>query len=314
MALNLTTSAPGTREREHLIEKLRNAIVTQGGKCVLAVDPALRALEDNSAEGAFFTRAASISVPVANTAFAAEKWPRLIELDLSAEPGMALFTQSVRIAFADREPESVARGRGQRIGGWLVGASSVQDVADHWTENLLSIDDQGRRCVLRFYDARVLALMWPVLMPMQRRRLLGPVQTWYALDQCAELTAYVAPGRSQSRLEFDDTQWVEFHRHGVINRALALFMNEVGRQPELREVQSAVQGAARAEQHGLKDPDDRIAFVGHVLAWHPQFDAHPAIAPVLGKVSQGALYCAAVSELDPRVVSEIQRGTWFNAA
>ncbi len=303
----------GAQGGDGLIHTLHNAIKTHGGKCLLVVDPSLRALEDNLGEGALFSQAKRISVPVRHNAVAPEHWPCLIELDLSPASGTALLAESVRTALADRLPASLARGQGQRIGGWLVGTDSLQEVVDHWSASLLQFDNQGHRCLLRFYDARVLALMWPALSPTQRRRLLGPVQTWYALDACAELATYTEPGRSQSDLEIDDAQWIEFHRHGIINRALALFMNSAERQPVRQEVQAAVDSAHRAEQHGLRDHEDKIAFVGHALAWHPSFDAHPAMEPVLEKVSQGALYCAAVSELDSRVVEEIRRGAWFKA-
>ncbi|QTD93118.1 DUF4123 domain-containing protein [Burkholderia anthina] len=307
------TRVAGAQDVGGLFHTLRNAIVMHGGKCLLIVDPSLRALDDNPTEGALFSQAKRTSVPVEHIAVAPEHRPCLIELDLSSATGTALLAESLRAALADRRPESIARGQGQRIGGWLVGSDSLQQVVDHWSDNLLQVDDQGRRCLLRFYDARVLALMWPVLSSAQRRRLLGPVQTWHALDACAELTTYTAPGRSQSALEIEDAQWIEFHRHAIANRALALFMNDVERQPVQQEVQTAVESAGRAELHGLRDREDKIAFVGHALAWHSSFDAHPAMAPVLEKVSRGDLYCAAVSELDPRVVEEIRLGTWFQA-
>jgi hypothetical protein len=313
-AHEMITPIAGAQGRDGLIHTLHNAIKSHGGKCLLVVDPSLRMLEDNPAEGALFSQAKRALVPVAHNAIAPEHWPSLIELDLSSATGTALLAESVRAALEDRLPESVARGQGQRIGGWLVGAQSLQEVVDHWSHSLVQIDDQGRQCLLRFYDARVLALMWPALSPTQRRHLLGPVQTWHALDACAELATYTAPGRSQSGLEIEDTQWIEFHRHGVVNRALALFMNREERQPLQQEVQTAVDSAGRADQHGLRDHEDKIAFVGHALAWHPSFDAHPAMEPVLDKVAQGALYCPAVSELDPRVVEEIRCGTWFKAS
>ncbi|MEM5445928.1 DUF4123 domain-containing protein [Paraburkholderia guartelaensis] len=314
MTHEMTAPVADVQGEQGLIEVLRNAITVNGGKCILAVDPSLRELEDDPSEGAFFSQMNRTPVPVPHAAFPAESEPYLLELDTSTEAGVALLTQSVRIALADRQPESVARGQGQRVGGWLLGAESTQDVAAHWTGQLIQIDDLGYRRLLRFYDTRVLALMWPVLAPPQRRCLLGPVQAWYALDAQAELTFYTAPGVSQLNLRLHDTQWAEFHRHGVVNRALALFMNEVGRQPSQQEIQTAVGSAARAERHGLQDHEDKLVFVGHALAWNPDFDTHPAMASVFRNVSQGVLYCAAVSELAPLVVQEIQRGAWLKAS
>lgn len=301
----------GSQDGSRPIDILRPAVRASGGKCLLVVDPSLRELEDNPAEGAFFSHARSTVIPVTHTAFPPASQPRLVELDTSTEAGAALFAESIRVALADRQPESIARGQGQRIGGWLLGAETAQEVADHWALDLLQTDDQGRRCVLRFYDARVLALVWPVLEPMQRRHLLGSIHTWFALDASAELTAYTAPGRSQSQLALSDEQWVELQRNGTVNRALALFMHSVGRQPREKEVRAAVDSAARADRHGLRDPDDKIAFVGHALGWHSNFDSHPAMASVLEKVRHGVLYSAAASELESRVVMDIQRGAWF---
>ncbi|KDB10171.1 protein of unknown function DUF4123 [Burkholderia sp. lig30] len=294
---------------DHLTDLLRSVCV-EHAHCLLLVDPSLRPLDDHPESGALFSHAAQVAIPVEHKAFPPEHRPLLIDLDLSTDVGIALLAESVRQAYEDREPDSVARGHGQRIGGWLFGNAPADDVANDWSNHILQWDDAGQRRVLRFYDARALSLIWPVLSEPQRRCLLGPVRAWYALGACGEIAVYRAAAVPQPELALSGEQWRALHRHGAINRALALHMKEMGRQPDAHEVETAVASAERADRRGLADYQDKVRFVGHALNWHPEFDSHPGMAPVWGRVETGMLYSAAASELESRVVEDIRRGAW----
>ncbi|MGS1041446.1 DUF4123 domain-containing protein [Burkholderia glumae] len=283
-------------------------------QCLLLVDPHPRELPAPSKGKPSLADLSRTPLPIVHDAFPAHQLPYLLELDPSAPQFGALLADSVRVALADRRPDAIARGPGQRIGGWLATSAPAQEVAQHLSGQVLQTDDQGVTCALRFYDSRALALQWSVLTLMQRETLLGPVKAWHALDAGARLTAYAGlyPAM-QSELALKPEQWAAIRRHGLVNRALALHVSATGRQPDAQAVEVAVAAAARAEHHRLEDRDDKLAFIGHALAWHPHFDRHPRVTQALGEVSPDYFYTAAVSELSMDEIDEIQRGEWYGA-
>ncbi|WP_258187465.1 DUF4123 domain-containing protein [Trinickia symbiotica] len=280
--------------------------------CLLVVDSGMRALPPAKNGKPTFEDLPRAVIEVDHPAFPAEHQPYLLTLDLSQPQDCMLLFDSVRVAYHDRRPDDVAQGLGQRIGGWLASSLPADEVAAHWSKYVLQQDGRERTCALRFYDARALSLLWPVLTLMQQETLLGPVKAWYALDACAELRTYKGlypPSRAELLLK--PGQWNAIHRHGLINRALALHMAATGRQPTPDEVKAAVASAERAEHFGLTDKDDMIAFIGHALAWHPYFDSHPRVIEALREVSTDCFYTAAVSTIRPEEIEEIRSGSWL---
>jgi hypothetical protein len=280
--------------------------------CLVAVDPSRLGFPESLEEKTPVSEQPHAVVTIAHEAFPDEHRPYLVELNLSTPEGMELLTESVRLAFEDRHPDSIAQGLGQRIGGWLASNGPADAVAAHWSQQLLQADDRGRQCALRFYDARALSLLWPMLSPGQRQTLLGPVSAWHALDACAKPCIYTSTAAAQGNLALTSEQWRSIYRHGLINRALGLHMQATGRQPDPQEVETAVASAARVEQYGLSDRDDIIAFIGHALAWHPQFDRYPKVKQALQQREPDDFYTATVSDLSPDEIEEIQRGNWAN--
>ncbi|WP_423383599.1 DUF4123 domain-containing protein [Burkholderia sp. LMG 32019] len=304
----------GNRESVDSMASVLRAYFSQQreSRCYLVVDPSQRALPQSDEGASSFDDLPSAVVEIAHEAFPDNHRPYLIELDLSTSEGVALLIESVRLAFEDRKPDAVAKGLGQRIGGWLASEATLEHIAGHWSSNVLQIDDQGRRCALRFYDARALSLMWPILSEAQKRALLGPVKAWHALDACAKPCVYASEAALRTELDLTDRQWPDIHRHGLINRALALHMLATQRQPRSSEVETAIASATRAEQHGLVDREDKIAFIGHALTWHPYFDRHPSVARALRQRAPDEFYTAAVGELSEDEIEAIRRGTWYD--
>jgi hypothetical protein len=278
--------------------------------CLLAVDPSQRDLVDTEEAGQFAELPRAF-VEIDHEAFPEAHRPYLAELDLSTPQGIALLTESVRLAIEDRRPASMAGGQGQRIGGWLASSASLHEVAEHWADLALQYDEQARACVLRFYDARSLSLIWPVLTEPQQQALLGPVKAWHALDACARPCAYSGAVESRRALSLTKEQWPQIRRHGLINRALALHALTMKRQPGPAEIEAAVAAAARGEQYGLHDRDDQVAFIGHALEWHPQFDRYPSVAKALQQMRPDDFYTAAIGELEPDEIEVIKRGAWY---
>lgn len=280
-------------------------------RCLVVIDPSKRELTLEEGQASALAGLERAYVEIDHDAFPEAHRAYLIELDLSSREGVSALTESVQLAFEDRRPESMAGGLGQRIGGWLVTLSTMTDVAAHWSSHALQYNDEGRPCVLRFYDARALSLIWPVLSEPQQQALLGPIEAWHALDAGSEPCVYARKSGSRASLSLTREQWQSIQRHGPVNRALAQFAANFGRQPQPAEVQAAVASAARAERHGLSDPDDQAAFIEHTLMWHPQFDLHPTVLQLLGARAPDEFYTATIGELTDEQIGEIRDGAWY---
>lgn len=283
-----------------------------GMRCLLIVDPSKRDLKEDGGTQGSLAELERAFIEVDHDGFPEAHRPYLIELDLAGRDGIERLTTSVQLAFEDRHPESMAGGLGQRIGGWLATSASASDVAEHWSRQILQYDEHRSAFVVRFYDSRALSLIWPILSERQQQALLGPVNAWLALDACAQPCIYTRVARSQAALSLTFEQWQSIHRHGVINRALALHAIDVARQPLPPEIEVAAAAAARAEQYGLFDDDDQVAFVGHALTWHPQFDLHPKVLEILGARAPKDFYTAAIEKLTSADVEAIRNGAWYD--
>ncbi|RQH02993.1 DUF4123 domain-containing protein [Paraburkholderia dinghuensis] len=310
------TNGPATDE-DAQIESLNGALTGwfsrhREKRCLLAVDPSQRDLSSEDADGdELFACLPRSDVLIDHDAFPEARRPYLLELDLSTQAGVAALAQSVRVAFEDRRPESMAEGLGQRVGGWMASAASLDEVAAHWSRLALQRDESGRNCVLRFYDSRSLALLWTVFSQAQQQALLGPVRAWHVLDAGARPSVHVASRESRTSFALSSAQWQAVHRHGLINRALALHARACDRQPEPGEIEAAVAAAARAERCGLIDRDDRIAFIGHALSWHPQFDLHPTVLQLLRHRAADDFYTGEIGQLTADEIEEIRQGSWY---
>lgn len=279
--------------------------------CFLVVDPCQRDLtSDDVDDRSPFTNLARADVLIQHDAFPEAHRPYLLELDLSAPEGVEALAQSVRIAFEDRRPESMAEGLGQRIGGWVASSASLDEVTAHWSRLVLQRNDSGRACVLRFYDSRALALLWTVLSPAQQQVMLGPVRAWHVLDAGARPSVHLASSDMRTNFSLSAAQWQEIQRHGLVNRALALHAQACGRQPEPNEIGTAVAAIGRAERYGLNDQNDVVVFIGHALSWHPQFDLHPKVQLLLARRAADDFYTGEIEQLSASEIDEIRQGSW----
>ncbi|MEK2603787.1 DUF4123 domain-containing protein [Burkholderia arboris] len=280
-------------------------------RCLLLVDPSQRdPLADDADDNPLFADLPRTDVVIDHEAVSPTHYPYLLELDLKTESGVAALEGSVRLAFEDRRPQSMAEGLGQRIGGWLASSASMREVATHCSRLTLQNDDLGRLCLLRFYDPRSQALLWPMLAAAQQHALLGPVHAWHTLDAGAVSVTRVNTLGRRDDFVLDAAQWQVVHRHGIVNRALALHAYDLDRQPTQPEVDAAVGAALRARRYGLTDEADEVAFVGHALSWHPEFDLHPRVLQILGSRRDGDLYTERIDELTSDEIAEIRQGIW----
>ncbi|MBN3839388.1 MULTISPECIES: DUF4123 domain-containing protein [Burkholderia] len=279
--------------------------------CLLLVDPSQRdPLADDAGDSSSFADLPKTEVVIDHEAVSPTHYPYLLELDLDTDSGVAALEVSVQLAFEDRHPQSMAEGLGQRIGGWLASSASAREVAAHCSRLALQNDDQGRLCLLRFYDPRSQALLWPMLAPVQQHALLGPIQAWHTLDAGAAPIIRMNTMGRRDDFALDAAQWQAIHCHGIVNRALAMHAYDLDRQPKQHEVDAAVAASLRARRYGLTDEADEVAFVGHALSWHPEFDLHPRVLQILGTRIDGDLYVERIDELTSDEIAEIRNGVW----
>ncbi|WP_175717674.1 DUF4123 domain-containing protein [Burkholderia anthina] len=280
-------------------------------RCVLLVDPSQRdPLADDSGDNPLRANLPRTDVVIDHEAVSPAHYPYLLELDLKTESGVAALEESVRLAFEDRRPQSMAEGMGQRIGGWLASSGSAGEIAAHCSRLALQNDDRSRLCLLRFYDPRAQALLWPLLAPVQQHALLGPIQAWHTLDAGAVPIARMNTMGRRDDFLLDAMQWQAIHCHGIVNRALALHAYDLDRQPKQHEADAAMAAALRARHYGLTDEADGVAFVGHALSWHPEFDLHPRVLQILSGRADGDLYVERIDELTSDEIAEIRNGIW----
>jgi hypothetical protein len=60
----------------------------------------------------------------------------------------------------------------------------------------------------------------------------------------------------------------------------------------------------------LTDRDDWVAFIGHALTWHPQFDLHPKVLLLLENKADDDFYTSVIGQLTADDTDEIQQGSW----
>jgi hypothetical protein len=161
-----------------------------------------------------------------------------------------------------------------------VGASSM---ALHLRSRLAPHFPQGRRGIFRFPDPVVFEHLAWILDDREWASLLGPVahwylpvrKTWYALSNPAETLHRGLPFHPRA------DAWPSIMRLGATHAVLAGDMKW--------EAEPAIWGPranallARAEQHGLTEREDAVAFAIQGLRWHTRLDAHPRIRLLLSE-------------------------------
>lgn len=86
-------------------------------RCLLIVDPTQRdPMAGDAGDNSPFASMPRSDVAIDHEAVSPSHYPYLLELDLKTDSGVAALEESVRLAFEDRRPQSMAEGLGQRIG------------------------------------------------------------------------------------------------------------------------------------------------------------------------------------------------------
>ena len=153
----------------------------------------------------------------------------------------------------------------------------------------------GKCQLWRFWDPRGASRVWPVLSDKQRETLLGPVHSWFCIQQTGtSLGALVAlkVAAQTGRDVFDPptvlppvaltaTQWQLCERVGPLHSAL----RHSGEWPVVLSTAATPELVdellIRAQAHGVSGENDLLLFVHTALTVHPEFDGHPQVLAAL---------------------------------
>ena len=238
-------------------------------------------------------------VPLAHPAVDPRWRPRWLRLDTSASSGSLLLQDSIDHALGELSPESLRRGQGRRIAGWLRLDRDAPDAAlVHLAGETIRRGPTGLRRLLRLHDPAVLWALWPLLGPERRRQMLGPVVSWSLLAPNGTLVRLESvvgePGQA-----WDATLWQRVDAITPLNAALRdeeIAAHAMSDAQLERTRAMAMAALARAGDWGFDHPRDLCGFARHALTVHPFFDSHPTVARALQARAAGDHYLALVDD------------------
>lgn len=213
--------------------------------------------------------------------------PWLVSLDLSVNEDIEIFELSIIQALEEIKPESIKRGKGRLVCGWLASHATTQITAFHLGKSATQINND-KNILLRYYDPAVATLLWSMLDNWQQQRILGPVTHWYSLDGDGQL--YKRTGQEQQivRLSYsislNPENWRNIELITIINFILCNYRQTNQNTQRLKETyifQIILPALRRATALSFNDREDLVAFGTHALNVSPEFDRHPLISRLL---------------------------------
>ncbi|QQB33278.1 DUF4123 domain-containing protein [Achromobacter deleyi] len=269
-----------------LAETLQQLALSMGeARCHLLIDPLLRdPVEDEDWQGLGEALAArATAIRLAHPDIDPRVWPRLITLDLTRPRDADISRTAAEMAIRDWHSESLAQGRGRRIGGWIFGVTDVIAMARHLGRSLLQESPGGGRRLFRLHDPAVIDLVWRMASHGQKADLLGPANLWVNIDRWGRLARYASEApRSGATVQLDAEQWRLAALLGAVNRAWRV----VAERPDAVSEEALDQVVAcvrRGVEAGLRDARDWEAMAVRALTVHPEFDCHPDVAALLAE-------------------------------
>lgn len=284
-------------------------------RCHLLIDSALR-----DARETWETMPADLDerrtpIAVHESLFPPDQRPCFYGLDLAQPADRAVLENSVALMLEDWSQEAAPLGQGHRICAWLWAPQeiSANDLAQHLGRQAVQYDlSRNGRVLLRYFDPRVLDLLWQGLNAEQQATLLGPIHAWQFIDRTSALRILSAHRKgdaaSSQRLALTERQWAMLSRAGWMNQALTRLQASSGLPPHRTAVQQADDALLRAQLHRLHQEHDLIEFAYLALTRHPRFDEHPLMRPILDAVREGEDFIDAMQRLTPDQWQQIGAG------
>lgn len=270
----------------------------QAGRCALLLDPVLRdARVDLDQQRLDYGAQVPLSIPVrlAPGQIDPSHWPVLVDVDPGTLWGRQMIVESAAMALQDWGRESLRKGKGHRIGGWLASNRPLPEMAAHLASRFVHRRPSGQRSLLRLHDPSVIRQAWQIFSPVQQSFLLGPSDCWIAVAPDGILTSYTAPDTvSESDVPaFDSEQWLRLDNIGPINRALPRLPGRPGQET----VQLVADALIRARGYGFEDPEDLAEFAWRAFTVSPRFDLHAVVSQRIAARHSGDSFGYALADL-----------------
>lgn len=179
-----------------------------------------------------------VPIPIRHPRFDLAFAPSLLSLDLQCYEDCEIFANSVAMAWAAWDWETLQASRGQPVAGWVIGPADARELAGYWARSVCVHHERGQSRLLRFNDPSVREWLWPTLTPAQKATLLGPAEALISIgrQQQVEIMRRDLAGESSSQqeislqesLELSATQWYRLEHYAEIHAAWMHWLNEGG--------------------------------------------------------------------------------------
>ncbi|GEN22721.1 hypothetical protein HCU01_06700 [Halomonas cupida] len=221
------------------------------------------------------------------------------------------------LALVKREHRALPPRRTQPVAfcGWISTREDIRTVAAYMEKQLTVVSPQGKACLFRFHDPRVLERLEDILEPWQLSRLLGPVDSWWYFDHQKRLRELSPHGerRGLGRLNLREAQWQAIKRIADINHILELWNSMGIENGYIASPADIDQLMVTAEGYGLHEYDDVSLFAVHGLLTGIEFHQHPRIRQLLRSMSAGRDYSMVTECLEDddweRIARECRENT-----
>jgi hypothetical protein len=213
--------------------------------------------------------------------------------------------EDTRSTLIENEARAIAIGQPPLISTLLASPADPKKLSIHLTERLVIRLSLRIKALLRYYDPRVFAQLQWILPKPQLCSLFGPIENWsiYLDGAWQRIDAPVVGAAIWST---DATMSARLERIGMINQALARLPSpRNGTRAQLGEQIDRFLVHAR-DCYQLNHDEDMVSFAVHALNVNPNFDQHPIIKSLIGRLAQEQqTYSDATALLDESVWQSI---------
>lgn len=205
----------------------------------------------------------------------------------------------------DAPIELVMMQAAEALAASLLVAPHARDVVAAHLAGLAKLpQSDGSRLLFRFQDPLVMANLMPLLTEAQQSALLGPIQSWWAFDECSGLVSIrrTAQARATQLLSISQRQMEALDARllpatvitqvNEVDTTLLAGMDRCGQWCDVRE------RLRQARSHGLAVTQDLSLFVILSLQLPSDFDRVGPVARALDRAKEtGVGFSSAVAQV-----------------